>query len=128
MMENIISILLTISGVCGALITISGFAALIVKKPKNLIKNLIIDIQTEHDKEIKKLLEEINDKVAINKDGTLASLRHSITDIYETYKGEQSLPLHIKKDLCSLYENYIKLGGNSYIVELFEVMHNWKIK
>lgn len=88
MMENIISILLTISGICGALITISGFAALIIKKPKNLIKNLITDIQTEHDKEIRKLLEEINDKVAVNKDGTLASLRHSITDIYETYEKE----------------------------------------
>lgn len=87
-----------------------------------------MDIQTEHDKEVRKLLEEINDKVAVNKDGTLASLRHSITDIYETYQNDEALPLHIKKDLCSLYENYIKLGGNSYIVELFEIMHSWKIK
>lgn len=128
MMNEIITILLTISGVCSALITISGFVALIAKKPKNWIKNLIKEAQAEHTKEIKKLLEEINEKVAINKNGELASLRHSITDIYETYKDDEALPLHIKKDLCSLYENYIKLGGNSYVVELFEVMHSWKIK
>ena len=33
-----------------------------------------------------------------------------------------------KNGFGSLYENYIKLGGNSYVVELFEVMHSWKIK
>ena len=128
MMNEIITVLLTISGVCGALITISGFVALIAKKPKNWIKNLIKEAQAEYTKEIKKLLEEINEKVAINKNGELASLRHSITDIYETYKDDETLPVHIKKDLCSLYENYMKLGGNSYVVELFEVMHSWKIK
>lgn len=127
-MTEIISLLLTISGVCGAIVTIIGCATLLAKKPKKWIQNLIRETELDSQKEIKNLLKNIDAKIADNKDGTLASLRHSITDIYETYEEEQAMPLHIKKDLCSLYENYIKLGGNSYIVELFDIMHNWKIK
>lgn len=36
-MTEIISLLLTISGVCGAIVTIIGCATLLVKKPKKWI-------------------------------------------------------------------------------------------
>lgn len=127
-MTELVQIILGVSGVCGAIVTISGFITLLCKKPKEWIKNATKEVVDESAKKTQNMLKEIDEKVAVNKDGTLASLRHSITDIYETYKDEQALPHHIKKDLCSLYESYIKLGGNSYIVELFEIMHSWKIK
>lgn len=87
-MTEIISLLLTISGVCGAIVTIAGCLTLLAKKPKKWIQSLIKETELDSQKEIKDLLKNIDAKIADNKDGTLASLRHSITDIYETYKEE----------------------------------------
>ena len=71
---SVMTILLSISGVCGAIMTIAGFIAFVLKKPKEIIKSIAAEAQKEENKEIKELLESINEKIDSNKEGTLACL------------------------------------------------------
>jgi hypothetical protein len=57
-----------------------------------------------------------------------SELRHSITQIYYARKDEKALDLRTKDDLCSLYEAYSSIGGNSFAHELYEEMMNWDVK
>lgn len=57
-----------------------------------------------------------------------SELRHSITQIYFENVGEKKLDLRTKDDLCSLYEAYSSIGGNSFAHELYEEMMGWEVK
>lgn len=125
---SVITVLLSIGGVCGAIMTIAGFIAFVLKKPKEMIKNIAAEAQKEENKEIKELLESINEKIDSNKEGTLACLRHEITELYCKCSSKQAISLNTKKDLISLYEAYIALGGNSYIKELWKELEDIPIE
>ena len=60
----------------------------------------------------------------INKSG----LRHSITEIYFENRDQKKLDMRTKDDLCSLYEAYTSIGGNSFAHELYEEMMSWDVK
>lgn len=125
---SVVAVLLSISGVCGAIMTIAGFITFVLKKPKEMIKNIAAEAQKEENKEIKELLESINEKIDSNKEGTLACLRHEITELYYKCSSKQAISLNTKKDLISLYEAYIALGGNSYIKELWKELEDIPIE
>mgnify|MGYP006903479942 FL=1 len=127
-MTSFVAILLSISGVCGAIMTIAGFITFVLKKPKEMIKSIAAEAQKEENKEIKELLESINEKIDSNKEGTLACLRHEITELYYECSSKQAISLNTKKDLIGLYEAYIALGGNSYIKELWKELENIPIE
>ena len=57
-----------------------------------------------------------------------SALRHSITEIYYKHCDEKMLDMNTKNDLCSLYEAYTSIGGNSFVHELYEEMMAWQIK
>lgn len=57
-----------------------------------------------------------------------SELRHSITQIYFENKDSKTLDLRTKDDLCSLYEAYSSIGGNSFAHELYEEMMNWDVR
>lgn len=114
-------ILKTIGGVVGVFITLITFWGIISKKPKSYFKNLI-------DTSVKENTQEILNKLEKHDDATLVSLRHSITEIYEKYKDEKRLPIHVKEDLCSLYSQYRNFNGNSYIISLMEEMKKWEVE
>lgn len=57
-----------------------------------------------------------------------SELRHSITQIYFENKDSRTLDLRTKDDLCSLYEAYSSIGGNSFAHELYEEMMNWNVR
>lgn len=57
-----------------------------------------------------------------------SELRHSITQIYFENKDSKTLDLRTKDDLCSLYEAYSSIGGNSFAHELYEEMMNWNVR
>lgn len=57
-----------------------------------------------------------------------SALRHSITEIYYKHCDEKMLDMNTKNDLCSLYEAYTSIGGNSFAHELYEEMMTWQIK
>ena len=98
---------------------------------------------TDFGKEIKASVEElknemtqkfndIDDKITNYREETRninkSELRHSITQIYYKYKDDKTLDLRTKDDLCSLYEAYSSIGGNSFAHELYEEMMNWQVK
>lgn len=125
---DIITILTAIGGACGAIVTIIGLITLLIKKPKEWIKNIAEETYKVETKEIMKYLKDIKERLDIQQKADVSSLRHSITRIYEEYKDNKTLPSNVKEDLCSLYENYLKLGGNSYVKQITNEMLGWKVE
>lgn len=70
-------------------------------------------------KESKKIDEKQNEVIMIN-------LRTQIQGIYAIYKDKQEMPLSVYSSLCSLYDKYENMGGNSYIKELKNEMDHFK--
>lgn len=73
------------------------------------------------DKKIESYREETRE---INK----SEVRHSITEIYFEHCDDKVLDLRTKEDLCSLYNAYSNIGGNSFAHELYEEMMTWQVK
>ena len=121
-----------IGAVCSAIIAIMTVLGSVFKWPARIVKKYyeehtkdIIDAKVN---EIKEMIQKLNDSEIVNEEATRASLRHSITYIYEKYKDEKVLPGNTKNDLCSLYAAYTKLNGNSFIHEIYEEMMKWDTK
>ena len=57
-----------------------------------------------------------------------SEIRHSITQIYFEHCDDKTLDLNTKNDLCSLYQAYSSIGGNSFAHELYDEMMTWQIK
>lgn len=106
------------------------------EKEKN---DAAIEAFTNFGKEIKEAVDGLSQKIdnmdtriedyrhetrEINK----SALRHSITEIYYKHCDEKMLDMNTKNDLCSLYEAYTSIGGNSFVHELYEEMMEWQIK
>lgn len=106
------------------------------EKEKN---DAAIETFTNFGKEIKEAVDGLSQKIdnmdtriedyrhetrEINK----SALRHSITEIYYKHCDEKMLDMNTKNDLCSLYEAYNSIGGNSFAHELYEEMMTWQIK
>lgn len=96
-MSGALATLMTISSICGALVTIIGFLSLILKLPTKWVKkattehvNALIDEKLkahknnmdEQLKEIKDLIQRLSDDLGADREATRAALRHSITYIY----------------------------------------------
>lgn len=106
------------------------------EKEKN---DAAIEAFTNFGKEIKEAVDGLSQKIdnmdtriedyrhetrEINK----SALRHSITEIYYKHCDEKMMDMNTKNDLCSLYEAYTSIGGNSFVHELYEEMMEWQIK
>ncbi len=126
------TVLLTISSICGAIVTILGLLTLLCKWPAKWIRKEsrenVEKIVGEQLKEIKEELAGLTKTEGTDEEATKAMLRHEITEIYETYGKEKVLPLTTKQDLCSLYEVYCSLHGNSYVHQIYEEMLTWNVK
>lgn len=131
-MDKIIQVITIIGSVCSAIIVIGTFIGVIFKLPmkwfKKSYKEHTEQIVTEKVEEVKTLLVGLKADIEKDQEATRASLRHEITYIYEKYKDRKILPGNTKKDLCSLYEVYILLNGNSYVHEIYEEMMKWDTK
>lgn len=121
---EIFTIITSIGGVCGAIVTIIGFFTLIAKRPKNWIKKIAEDVHNDNMSSIVESLQKIEKGLELNDQSTLCILRHSITNLYYKYKDKKSIPTFAKQDWIRMYDRYIALGGNSYIKTITEVMEN----
>ncbi len=128
-MDRIIQIITTIGSVCSALIVIRTLIGILLKLPMKWFKKSyeehtekIVNTKVE---EVKTILTDMQEEAKVNAEATLATLRHDITYAYEKYKKTKKLPGNTKNDVCSLYEIYVKMGGNSYVHEIFEEMMKW---
>ena len=77
---------------------------------------------------VNQLSEKIEDYREETREINKSELRHSITEIYFEHCKEKSFDLNTKNDLCSLYEAYSGIGGNSFAKELYEEMMDWDVK
>ena len=79
--------------------------------------------------EIKEGVEDLTDKFdnfrVEQKSYNIAMIRHSIVDVYETYKDEKKIPMPLYQSTIELYDRYKGLGGNSWCHELIEEMKLW---
>lgn len=92
------------------------------------IKKCVEDMKTEMNQRFEDINEKITDYKEETRNINKSELRHSITQIYYARKDEKALDLRTKDDLCSLYEAYNSIGGNSFAHELYEEMMNWDVK
>lgn len=128
-MDRIIQIITTIGSICSALIVIGTIIGIVFKLPMKWFRKSyeehtekIVNTKVE---EVKTILTDMQEEAKVNAEATLATLRHDITYAYEKYKKTKKLPGNTKNDVCSLYEIYVKMGGNSYVHEIFEEMMKW---
>ena len=81
-------------------------------------------------KKIKDQFDETNAKIdqfrQEQKEVNVVLLRHSITQTYENYKEEKEMPKLLYQSSLNLYDQYHRLGGNSFVSEEIEEMKTWK--
>lgn len=102
---------------------------------ENLIKlaSVMGDVDktvTRFKEEISERLQTIDDKISSfqkeQERTNIATLRHSITSTYESFKDKEEIPNIVYESTMSLYDCYKRQGGNSYVDEEIEKMKGWK--
>lgn len=116
---SIMELIKLIGATCGGIIAIFGFISWITKWPKKWLTNSMKEATKDDFQIIKENLEK-------TKDTQICVLRHEITDLYYLYKDKKQIPTHAKMDWISLYNEYTKKGGNSYIATITEKMYEWE--
>ena len=97
------------------------------------VSSSILELREEINSSLNKLSERL-DKVdskldnfaAQQKSINVVSLRHSITQIFYSYKDKKEIPSAIYQSTMNLYDQYRALGGNSFICGEIEEMKGWK--
>lgn len=99
----------------------------------NDVSSLISELKEEINLSLNKLSERL-DKVdskldnfaAEQKSINVVSLRHSITQVFYSYRDKKEIPNAIYQSTLNLYDQYKSLGGNSFICGEIEEMKSWK--
>ena len=120
--EAIVAIIAALGGTAGLVSIINAF-----KQPKRSdqeVQDLVLKAIEKSD--LNQKFKDINDRLDLHLESQLSILRHEITEIYYKYLENKEIPAHTKQDLCYLYEQYEKLGGNSYVKQIYLEMQNWK--
>lgn len=95
------------------------------------ITDSIQDLSNELNEKIAKVVDlvtELRSRDEEAREINKIELRHSITGIYYNYCDKKVITHNVKEDICSLYSAYKKLGGNSYVHEIYEEMMSWEVK
>lgn len=97
---------------------------------ENLVKlgasmNGMIEKFDEINKELREMHGEISEFRSEQKFVNQSLLRHDITATYEAFKDKEEMPKVIYESTMSLYDNYKKCGGNSFIDDEVEQMKKW---
>ena len=123
---SIEKILGQIGGIAGTITTLVAFVGLISKRPRQWFTNTIREESRAANAQLEEKINMLLDENEKSKNRDLVTLRHAITTIYEEYKDRKRFPTHIKEDVFSLYAEYEKLGGNSYVHAIEMEMENWE--
>lgn len=117
---SILEMIKLIGAACGALITIAGFLGVISKKPRKWIADIVKEATKDE-------FDKIHAFIDKTEKTDLTTLRHEITLIYEKYRDKKEIPMRMRENLCSLYEDYVQRDGNSYVKTIYEEMLDWKV-
>ena len=120
--EAVVAIIAALGGTAGLVSIINAF-----KQPKRSdqeVQDLVLKAIEKSD--LNQKFKDLNQRLDSHLESQLCLLRHQITEIYYKYLENKEIPAHTKQDLCYLYEQYEKLGGNSYVKQIYLEMQNWK--
>lgn len=120
--EAIVAIIAALGGTAGLVSIINAF-----KQPKRSdqeVQDLVLKAIEKSD--LNQKFKDVNERLDSHLESQLSILRHEITEIYYKYLENKEIPAHTKQDLFYLYEQYEKLGGNSYVKQIYLEMQNWK--
>lgn len=92
------------------------------------IKGTVEELKSELTQKIEDMDTKIDSYREETREINRSELRHSITEIYFEHCDDKMLDMNTKNDLCSLYESYKSIGGNSFAHELYEEMMTWQVK
>lgn len=106
----------TVSSIVGGLVALSTLLTIICKPIRTKVKkSLAREIRGEYESFIDNFRE-----------SHLTLLKTEITNLFFQFWGKGRPPDYARKSMVSLYEIYKKLGGNSYIDELFREFMDMK--
>ena len=120
--EAVVAIIAALGGTAGLVSIINA-----LKQPKRSdqeVQDLVLKAIEKSD--LNQKFKDLNQRLDSHLESQLSILRHEITEIYYKYLENKEIPAHTKQDLCYLYEQYEKLGGNSYVKQIYLEMQNWK--
>ena len=92
----------------------------------NGVNQALDDFRKTVDEGFDKVNKNLEDFRIEQKEVNVALLRHNITDTYENFKNEKKMPNIIYESTMSLYDNYKKCGGNSFVDEEVNEMKHWE--
>lgn len=130
----------TIAGVCGAISTIITLIVLIFKPVRERFVGWIsktsdkdnihqkIDELTELVKKLSETNESQNQQMEKTNKALLSTIRKEIVDIYNSCMKNEHITLYIKDTLNSLYAEYVRLGGNSFVHNLVDELNDLPVK
>ena len=90
----------------------------------------IKDINTEQSKNINQVkidFNELKEQYLILQTATQDMMRQRIMSIYNKNKTMATLTDYDREVLDKLYDDYKKIGGNSYIDKFYSIMKKWEV-
>ena len=98
----------------------------------NDVSRSISELRAEINSSLDKLSErldkvdsKLDDFAAEQKSINIVSLRHSITQVFYSYREKKEIPGAVYQSTINLYDQYKALGGNSFVSEEIEEMKLW---
>ena len=92
----------------------------------NDVHQTLDDFRTTINEGFNKVNDSIDEFKSEQRKVNVALLRHNITDTYEYFKEEKKIPNIIYESIMSLYDNYKKCGGNSFVDADVNEMKEWE--
>lgn len=142
MLNNIISVITIIAGLCSAVMIIGSFfgkpISFWTKRAREKRKaeearrkeELVVSLQSAMAPqlaEIQRINVEQSHVIQTIQDSQVNILRHHILCIYRAGKETRTITESDKELLEDLYANYTSLDGNHYITQKYERMENWAV-
>ena len=120
--EAIVARIAGVGGTAGLVGIINAF-----KQPKRSdqeIQDLVLKAIEKSD--LNQKFKDLNQRLDSYLESQLCLLRHEITSIYYQYLEEKKIPTHTKESILTMYNQYEKLGGNSYVHTIVEEIKSWE--
>lgn len=118
--QSILEMIKLVGAAAGAILSVIALITALSKKPKQWLINTVKEATKDE-------FEKIHNFIEKTEATDLNTLRHEITLIYEKYRDKKEIPMRLRENLCILYEDYSKRGGNSYVKTIYEEMMDWRV-
>lgn len=125
-MTQFVEVMEIIGSIVGVILTLITFFGVITKKPKEWFKQMIRDESTAANQPVIEKLDKLEQRMDNSDTTDLVVIRDRITHIYMKYCEKKQIPHYEKENVLSLYEQYKKLKGNSYVKTIINEIKTWE--